>query len=146
MEKEKQYQDQFRPHLTLIDGLEAFLQRAHHSGIRMAIGSAAILYNIDFVLDGLSIRQYMQAIVSAEDVEVSKPNPETFLRCAKLLEAAPANCLVFEDTPKGAEAAANAGMDCLVITTLHRPEEFSSLTNIIAFISDYNDPVLQQLL
>ncbi len=53
----------------------------------MAIGSAAIPFNIDFVLDQLDIRKYFSAIVSADDVGISKPHPETFLKAAKLLHA-----------------------------------------------------------
>jgi beta-phosphoglucomutase len=65
--KEMNYQQAFRPHLKLIAGLPAFLQKAKEAGIRMAIGSAAIPFNIDFVLDNLGIRHYFGAIVSASD-------------------------------------------------------------------------------
>ena len=36
------------------------------------------MYNVNFVLDGLNIRRYIDAVVSADDVENSKPHPETF--------------------------------------------------------------------
>src|ERR1700737_3387468 len=84
-EKEKRYQQAFRPHLELIAGLSAFLQKAEEKNILLAIGSAAIPFNIDFILDGLSIRHYFKAIVSAADVDISKPHPETFLKAAQLL-------------------------------------------------------------
>src|ERR1700733_8015758 len=51
-EKEKQYQSEYKPNLTLIKGLDVFLSRAYERKIKMGIGSAAITYNIDFVLDG----------------------------------------------------------------------------------------------
>src|SRR6476620_11510595 len=51
LDKERQYQEQFRPHLKFIDGFDAFLRSAHAQGIKTAIGSAAILFNIDFVID-----------------------------------------------------------------------------------------------
>lgn len=146
LEKEKQYQEQFRPHLRLIEGLHDYLQSIHQAGIKTAIGSAAIRYNIDFVVEGLDIGTYINTIVSAEDVEESKPHPATFLICAERLQVPADQCLVFEDTPKGVEAALNAGMDCIVITTLHQPEEFSSYQNIVGMIQDYGDPLLQQLL
>ena len=78
IDKEKRYQQGYMPHLALIDGLSDFLARAKDANIQMAIGSAAIPFNIDFVVDGLNIRHYMDAIVSADDVSVSKPDPETF--------------------------------------------------------------------
>lgn len=137
LEKEKRYQQAYLPNLKLINGLQKFLERSEHSGIPMAIGSAAITFNIDFVLDNLHIRHFFKAIVSADDVTTSKPDPETFIKCADLLNVSPENCLVFEDAPKGVEAAQNAGMDCIVLTTMHQKEDFSQYRNVIDFIKDY---------
>jgi beta-phosphoglucomutase len=141
IEKEKQYQKEFRPQLQLIKGLGSFLQRSHEAGIKMAIGSAAIMFNIDFVLDGLNIRRYFDALVSADNVTESKPDPETWLTCAGKLGISANDCLVFEDAPKGVEAAQAAGMDCLVITTMHGKEDFKDYDNVITFISDYDNLV-----
>lgn len=143
--KEKAYQLAFRPSLQLLPGLESFLAKAYQSNIAMAIGSAAIMFNIDFVLDGLQLRNYFPVIVSADEVTISKPHPETYLSCADQLQVHYADCVVFEDAPKGVEAAQNAGMDCVVITTMHTKEEFNNYQNIICFVSDYRDPQLDQL-
>ena len=143
--KEKRYQQLYMPHLALINGLDLFFEKAKEQEIQMAIGSAAIPFNIDFVLDGLNIRHYFKAIVSAHDVEISKPNAETFLKAAKALNIEPKNCVVFEDAPKGVESAANAGMQCIVLTTTHEIYEFSEYNNIIAFIDDYSNPILNTL-
>lgn len=137
LEKERRYQDAFLPELKLINGLHAFLDAAKEQGIKMAIGSAAITFNIDFVLDNLNIRSYFDAIVSADNVKISKPDPETFLNCAELLGVKPEECIVFEDAPKGIEAAANAGMKSVVLTTMHESNEFQAYKNIITFIKDY---------
>ncbi len=51
----------------------------------------------------------------------------------------PNDCIVFEDTPKGVEAAQNATMNVIVITTLHQPDEFAAYTNILGFVPDYKD-------
>ena len=115
------------------------------NGVKIAIGSAAIMFNIDFVLDGTDTRKYVDVIVSADDVQHSKPHPETFLVCAEKMKDDPADCLVFEDAPKGIEAAQNAGMDCVVITTLHTREELSGYGNVVGYIEDYNDDLLIKL-
>lgn len=137
LEKEKAYQDAFRPQLKLLDGLEDFLKDAKEAGIKMAIGSAAILFNIDFVLDGTNTRKYFDAIVSAESVKRSKPDPETFVKAAEQMQVSVSECLVFEDTPKGVETALNAGMKAIVITSLHQPEEFEQYPNVIKFANDF---------
>jgi HAD superfamily hydrolase (TIGR01509 family) len=146
IEKEKRYQKLYKPHLALIPGLAEFLVNAKANKIKMAIGSAAITFNIDFVLDNLNIREYFGAIVSADDVVYSKPHPETFIKGAHLLGVDPTSCIVFEDAPKGVEAALNAGMRCVVLTTMHRKEEFSQYKNTILFVDDYNELTMSQLI
>ena len=135
--KEAIYREEFKPYLKLLPGLHEVLEEAHQRGILMAIGSAAIMPNIDFVLDGLNIRHYFSTIVSADDVEKSKPDPETYLKCAERLQVSPADCIVFEDVPKGVESAANAGMKSIVITLLHTREEFAGFNNVIRFMPDF---------
>lgn len=135
--KEKAYQSAFCPHLKLLPGLDIFLEKAKEQHIKMAIGSAAIRFNIDFVLDGLNIRNYFDAIVSADDVSFSKPNPETYLQCADNLGIDATHCLVFEDSPKGIESAANAKMDAVVLLTMHHQHEFDGYNNIVAFADDF---------
>ena len=145
LEKERRYQQEYLPHLALLPGLRAFLERAQQAGIRMAIGSAAIPFNINFVLDNLHIRHYFQAIVSADDVVLSKPHPETFLKAAAHLGVAPADCLVFEDVPKGVESAHNAGMAAVVLTTTHEASEFAHLPNVRHFAPDFTDAFFERL-
>jgi beta-phosphoglucomutase family hydrolase len=137
--KETAYQKAFKPHLKLIDGLDEFLEKAYRQNIQMAIGSAAIMFNIDFVLDGLNIRKYFSGIVSADDVSRSKPDPETYLKCAEALNVSPKDCIVFEDAPKGVESASNAGMRSVVLTIVHEQHEFDQYKNIVGFAGDYKD-------
>ncbi len=144
VEKEKQYQEEYRPSLALIPGLMEFLIEAKKNNIKMAIGSAAIMFNIDFVLDGLDIRHYFDVIVSADDVSRSKPDPETYLKCASLLGIDPQDCLVFEDVPKGVESAYNAGMKAMVLTTMHVQHEFQQFDNILGFHDNYTRVALKQ--
>jgi beta-phosphoglucomutase len=144
--KEKRYQEEYLPQLALLPGLAGFLEEAYQKQIPMAIASAAIMFNIDFVLDNLNIRHYFKAIVSADDVLLSKPHPETFLKAAQQLNVSPVNCVVFEDVPKGAEAALNAGMPAVVLTTTHQQDEFVHLDHILHFSNDFTDPFFANLL
>jgi beta-phosphoglucomutase len=145
IEKEKRYQSAYKPKLELIKGLMSFLEKTKEHNILLAIGSAAIPFNIDFVLDNLNIRHYFSAIVSADDVKTSKPDPETYLECAARLQVLPQNCIVFEDAPKGVESAQNAGMKSVVLTTMHEENEFQDYNNILFFIKDYTDVRLNEL-
>lgn len=146
VEKEKRYQAEYRPILKLIDGLDEFLEEAKDAGILMGIGSAAIPFNINFVLDGLNLHHYFKSVVSADNVIESKPDPETYLKGAKELGVLPEECIVFEDAPKGVEAAQRAGMKAIVITTMHEADEFAAYPNIIGFIKDYKELIFKNLL
>lgn len=138
-DKEALYRVEFKPYLKLIDGLETFLMNASNQHKKIAIGSAAINENINFVIDNMNIRHHFKAIVSANDVIKSKPHPETFLKCADKLGLHPNDCIVFEDTPKGVECAFNAGIKTIVILGEHTKEEFVSFPNVIQFVNNYKE-------
>lgn len=144
--KELRYQEVFLPHLKLITGLSAFLAKAKAAHIGLAIGTAAPKVNIDYVLDNISeVKDYFPIIIGANDVKTSKPDPEVFLQCAEKLGIAPEQCVVFEDSPKGVEAARNGGMKAVVLLTFHEPEDFNGLDNVLMMVKDYNDTSLESL-
>ncbi|WMJ73917.1 HAD family phosphatase [Cytophagaceae bacterium ABcell3] len=145
IEKEKRYQKLYRPHMKLIDGLDIFFKEAANQNIPMSIGSAAGVFNVDYILDNLNLRHYFKCIVCAEDVKESKPHPETFLLAANSMGVEPENCIVFEDAPKGVECAQNAGMKCVVLTTAHEAKDFEKYDNLLAIVKDYTDPCLKAL-
>jgi beta-phosphoglucomutase len=145
LEKETRYQKIYAPHLKLVKGLTDFLEQCKQHNILLAMGTAAIPFNIDFTLDTLHIRHYFSVIVSADDVSRSKPDPETFIKAALQLHVDFKECIVFEDAPKGVEAAMNAGMKSVVITTMHSEKEFARYNNILFFIKDYTDERLKEL-
>jgi sugar-phosphatase len=60
-----------------------------------------------------------EVLVAAEDVERGKPAPDPFLLGARKLGVEPADCLVFEDTRTGLQAASAAGMASIVVTVTH---------------------------
>lgn len=143
-EKESRYRAEYLPHLKLIDGLDLFLQMAKAKNIALAVGTAAPKENVDFVLDNLTLRSYFPVVIGPEDVKENKPDPEVFLKAASLLGISAENCIVFEDAPKGIEAAARAGMKAIAITSFHTAEELSN-ENVLFTIEDYTTADLYQL-
>jgi beta-phosphoglucomutase len=137
-EKELLYYDVYKPHMKLLNGLQEVLDLAKAKGIKMAIGSAAMMQNVNFILDHLNLHHYFDAIVSADDVNLSKPHPETFIKAAHLLNISSEDCLVFEDSPKGIEAAQTANMDSFVLTTMHPVEDFGVYKNVVGFGKDFS--------
>ncbi|MFP1740839.1 fructose-1-phosphate/6-phosphogluconate phosphatase [Lonsdalea quercina] len=91
----------------------------HYHGRRpMAVGTGSRHAMAEQLLSHLGVRHYFDVIVGADDVENHKPFPDTFLRCAELLQVAPQDCVVFEDADFGIEAATRANMDVVDVRTL----------------------------
>jgi HAD superfamily hydrolase (TIGR01509 family) len=61
-------------------------------------------------------------VVTAEDTERHKPHPDVFLEAAARLAAPPTECLVYEDSDLGIQAAIAAGMDYIDVRAFHRPQ------------------------
>ena len=66
-----------------------------------------------------------QTFVGAEDVQRGKPDPECYLRGARLLGVRPDRCVVVEDAPSGVAAGRAAGATVIAVTTTHRAPELS---------------------
>ncbi|GAB3690643.1 HAD family hydrolase [Corynebacterium nasicanis] len=64
-------------------------------------------------------------LVTAEDVEVGKPDPAGYLLAAQRLGVDPAECLVVEDAPAGLEAGVRAGCRVIAVATSHSPEQLA---------------------
>lgn len=136
-EKERLYRLLYKPHLKFIDGFLQFIEKCKQQEIKLGIGTAANRLNTALVVEGLSIKHYFNAIVTGEEVQKGKPDPEVYLKVAEQLQVSPAECVVFEDAPKGVEAAFNAGMDCVAITTMEDALEFSRFKRLLKIITDY---------
>ncbi|MBO0930276.1 HAD family hydrolase [Fibrella aquatilis] len=121
-EKETLYQQLMAPKLVPVAGLTDFLQAVQQAGIPMALATSAPMMNVDFVLDGLHIRQFFQEIVTDADVEKGKPEPDVFQVAAQRLGARPDQCVVFEDSAKGVESAQKAKMKVVALSISHEPE------------------------
>ncbi|MEO7493730.1 MAG: HAD family phosphatase [Massilia sp.] len=138
LEKEAVYRELYGPHRITLPGFDELTTRAQQDGVALAVASAAPIGNIDFILDGLELRQRFDAVACAADVARGKPHPDVFLFAAERCGAAPENCIVFEDAPLGVEAARRAGMRCVVLTTTLPAEAFAEFDNVICIAPDFS--------
>lgn len=76
-----------------------------------------------FLKNGLDPYCIFDSIVCGDDVKVSKPNPEIFLKTAEKINCLPVRCTVLEDSPNGIEAARRAGMDAVIVKDLISPTQ-----------------------
>lgn len=86
------------------------LVREYHLRYPMAVASGGIRRLVDQTVHSIGLTDYFQAVCTAEDVLRGKPNPDLFLLAAERIGTAPEDCVVFEDSDLGLEAARRAGM------------------------------------
>jgi HAD superfamily hydrolase (TIGR01509 family) len=103
--------------IQIIDGIHDFLKEMKLNNISAVIGTSTDRENIELAFGQLGIENFFLDAICAEDVIQGKPHPEVFLKGADLLGLPPEQCVVFEDSLHGIEAATRGGMKAVAITT-----------------------------
>ncbi|MCG8476311.1 MAG: beta-phosphoglucomutase family hydrolase [Cytophagales bacterium] len=84
--------------------------KEYHEKLPMTVGTGSIRLSAEHTLEGANLDGYFSGMVTASEVTCPKPAPETFLKCAELMDVPASKCLVFEDSELGIQAAKDAGM------------------------------------
>lgn len=98
---------------ALLPGVPEFLRAARAEGYRTALGSVS--KNAGFLLQKLDILELFDAVIDGTQIDNGKPDPEVFLKGAQALGLKPEQCVVFEDSAAGIEAAHRGGMKAVGI-------------------------------
>ena len=93
------------------------------NGFKMAIATSSPRTKLQMQLKIHDLEKVFDAIICADDVTKSKPDPEIFLVAAKKLNAHPDECIVIEDSPAGIKAAYNAGITAIHVEDLVEADE-----------------------
>ena len=114
-------------------GAEPFVKKAADK-YPIALASGARRLEVEFVLKKAQLRGLFAAVVSSDDVQKGKPDPESFLTALKILnerrlqgteEIQARDCLVIEDSRHGVAAARSAGMKSAAITTSYKADQLT---------------------
>ena len=97
----------------ILPGVDKFIRDARKEGYKIALGSAS--KNSSLILSRLGIEDYFDAVVDGTKVSKAKPDPEVFTKGAEELRLPYGECIVFEDSTAGIEAAHNGGMKAVGI-------------------------------
>lgn len=125
-------------------GTLSLIRAAATASIPMFVCSGAIRPEIEMVLRSLEITGFFRAIVSADEVKHSKPNPEGYLKAAGGANEHPSRCVAIEDTPTGSRAALAAGMRVIAVGHSLPREAFPS--EIADFARSTSELTLQRVL
>jgi HAD superfamily hydrolase (TIGR01509 family) len=90
------------------------LERAH-ARFRTALVTNTPGAEVELVLGRLGLAPHLDRVVARESYDRAKPAPDGYLAAARLLGAAPAECLALEDSPRGVRAAVAAGMPVVAV-------------------------------
>jgi HAD superfamily hydrolase (TIGR01509 family) len=93
------------------------LRAAARSGCSTALASMSTHDQVGRVLEAVGLQDQFDVVLSREEVECPKPDPEIYRLAAELLDTPPRQCLVIEDSPAGVQAAVAAGMHCVAVAT-----------------------------
>jgi len=101
-------------------------------GIPLAVASSSFRPIVDATLRAIGLADAFGAVVSGEEVQHGKPDPEIFLLAAQRLGVAPGACVAVEDSPHGVRAAIAAGMACLgVVTEYSSAEQLAQASRVV---------------
>lgn len=101
-------------------GVLEILKWAQQNDVRCAVASGSRLKEVKLILEITGLEPYFETVLGFDSVEKHKPEPDVFLSAAQELQTDPNDCLVFENTPMGVNAAHAAAMKCVLI-----PSSFS---------------------
>lgn len=101
--------------ITFMPGAKVLIETLFKNNVKMAIASSSIKSYLDLAIDSLGIRNKFEFVLSGDDVECGKPDPEIFIKAASILGVKNEACLVIEDGTAGVLAAQAANMKCIVV-------------------------------
>ena len=118
-------------HYDYIDGFEALIANLHAHGVKTAVVTSSNIPKMESVYRYQpSFHMLFDAILTSEDFARSKPDPDCYLRAAKRFEAAPEECIVFEDSFNGLRSGRAAGMKVVGVSTTNSAEAIAPYSDI----------------
>jgi beta-phosphoglucomutase family hydrolase len=127
-----------------VPGIKTFLEKAKSKGLKMIVATGNKLEATRYILEKAGLNGYFGDIVTNLDVTKSKPAPDIFLKAAEKLQLNPSECIVFEDSLNGIQAAKAGQIPCVALATGHKAEDLSK-TGAQIVIADYTDLKLNEL-
>lgn len=122
------------------DQLQKFSEQFH-----IALVSGARRVEIISTLEEESIEHYFQAIITAEDVTRSKPDPEGYRKGVAALNLPPKNIVAVEDTPTGVAAAKGAGVKCIAVLHNLPADKLQAADKIVEKVTDITPDIIREL-
>jgi cytidine deaminase len=134
--------------LPAAPGVLEIVQAARQdSEVRIAIATSGQKAKQFPVIERAGLKlEWFDAVITGDDVDRKKPDPQIYQRTAERLGLPPDCCIVFEDAPAGVEAAKAAGMACVAVTTSAPAEELQAADVVVGSLAEIDLPKLRSLI
>jgi len=119
-----------------MSGVESITNIVDSLKLKKALATSGMRKYVEVCIEKLSLIDYFDIIVTGDDVDKGKPNPEIFLKAAEELGLNPEECLVLEDAENGIAAARKAGAKCIGV---HLEGAFQDLSNANMEVTSLNE-------
>ena len=121
-----------------VGGFLTFVSVLRANGVKTAVVTSSNQAKMQSVYDSRpEFRELFDAILTSEDFERSKPDPDCYLKAASRLDAAISECIVFEDSFNGLKSGRAAGMKVVGLATTNSKESILPYSDIV--INDYKN-------
>lgn len=146
------YQSEIRSKVRIFPGVEKLVTTLVPV-LPLAVASGALRQEIETILSAAGLLKHFAVIISAEDVDHGKPEPEIFLKALARLNAQvedghpidAADCLVIEDSKEGIRGARRAGMKCLAVSNSHPTELLQEANAVVRSLEEVDLSLLEKL-
>jgi len=101
------------PEFRMIDGALSLIKNYFYHNLTLILASSASMTNINRIFKKFDLDKFFKAKISGADLKESKPNPEIFIKAAKLSGFSKSECIVIEDSTNGIIAAKSAEIFCI---------------------------------
>jgi HAD superfamily hydrolase (TIGR01509 family) len=145
------YQSEIRSKVRIFPGVEKLVTTLVPV-LPLAVASGALRQEIETILSAAGLLKHFAVIISAEDVDHGKPEPEIFLKALARLNAQvedghpidAADCLVIEDSKEGVRGARRAGMKCLAVSNSHPTELLQEANAVVRSLEEVDLALLEK--
>jgi HAD superfamily hydrolase (TIGR01509 family) len=137
--KQKKFnlENNFDKSVTLIEGAREYLDLLHSQEKIIILATSTIKSFVDIIFGKLKLSQYFKYIITAEDINKGKPDPEIFLLAIKKASVSKEDAVIFEDSKNGISAGLSSGILCIGIHTKGLNDEWVNNANVV--INNYKE-------
>ena len=131
-------------HYDYIAGFEPLIATLHHHGVKTAVVTSSNIPKMESVYRyQMGFCSLFDAILTSEDFERSKPDPDCYIKAAQRLETENDECIVFEDSFNGLKSGRAAGMTVVGLATTNAVEAIKPLSDLQ--LKDYDGLTFERL-